>query len=132
MEKSGRLYSKSPTIGKDKDGRATLSKTGVKPADAEDIGVKGNTGEMEIHHSHERRETHLKHVKEHLDMHHRHEMEHAVHKGNKEQLHAKHEEELKSMQDRHIQEIQDMHSRQAPAPGMAEGAETNPQISGAE
>lgn len=126
MEKSGRLYSKSPTIGKDKDGKATLNKTGVKPADGENMGVKSNTGDMEIHHSHERREMTHKHVKEHLDMHHRHEMEHAVHKGDKHELHAKHEEELKSMHDRQMQEAQEMHSRQAPATEMtSEGGMNN-------
>jgi hypothetical protein len=131
MAKSDKLYSDSPSIKKDKEGKTAVKRPSqAEPADQSQAGATpgvedpADTTSPDIHQS-ERREVHNKHAKEAMDMHHRHEMEHQVHKGDKKELHKKHLEEHEAMHRRQEQEMAEMQSRQEanPAVGGGEGQE---------
>lgn len=87
MAKSDKLYSKSPKIEKDGDGKPGISKP--KEADAEDMGIGGDDTEgnqtqmpVQVEQMHKRHSTEIK------DMHKRHQDE-------TKDAHKRHEKELK-------------------------------------
>lgn len=93
-DKSKKLYGKSPSVGKDKDGKAELK----KPTDAsmEDAGLAGNPlpneeGKMPVHMDHdaERKSMHKRHEEEQHSMHERHEKDMS-------EMHKRHEKASKT------------------------------------
>lgn len=85
MAKSDKLYSKSPSIKKDADGKAGISKP--SEADAEDMGIGGDdaegnqtqmpvdvqqVGDTQKRHMTEMKDMHKRHEDESKDMHKRH------------------------------------------------------------
>lgn len=71
MSKSDKMYSKSPKIEKDENGKASIKKP--SEADAEDMAVEDNPKEMPVDVQEiERHDMAKKHVQELKDMHKRH------------------------------------------------------------
>mgnify|MGYP001555147659 FL=1 len=86
LSKSDKLYSKSPSIKKDKDGKTSISKP--KEADAEDMGIAGDNIQGE--------QTQMPVQTEQLG-----------------ETHSRHQTEMKDMGKRHTDEVKDMHKRHA-------------------
>lgn len=104
-DKSKKMYGKSPTIEKDKDGKASMAKE-PSEASSEDMGLAGNPlpgtpGEMPVA---------------------------ASHDAERKSMHKRHEEEQKSMHERHEKDMSEMHKRhekatKEPAPAEASDKE---------
>lgn len=87
MSKSDKLYSKSPKIEKDSEGKPGIKKP--TEADAEDMGiggddVEGNQTQMPV----QVEQMHGRHSKEAKDM-------HARHEGEMKDMHKRHAKEMK-------------------------------------
>lgn len=98
-DKSKKMYGKSPTIEKDKDGKASMAKEPTK-SDAEGMGLEGNPlpneeGKMPVNASHEseRKSMHKRHEEEQHSMHERHEKDMS-------EMHKRHEKASKPEKDK--------------------------------
>lgn len=98
-DKSSKMYDKSPSIKKDKDGKAKVdkpSKASMTDAGLEGNPLPGSDGTMPV----------------------------DQHEAERVSMHKRHEEEQKSMHDRHVKDLKEMHKRHHEAP-KADG-ETTP------
>jgi hypothetical protein len=111
------LYSDSPKLGRDKEGKVAVNKGGKsseKSTEADQItsGADGAMRDTTDRHAAERFSMHHEHIKERMGLHERHAHEHMRHKeGDKKEMHARHHEELKNMYKEHEKQHKAMMDR---------------------